>query len=296
MLIWKRELESSSGWTQDGRRTQNEFLLHLSDPHTCTLLLPNFPYTYLRPAVDFKRMTSDLEVCVTRMAREESESDDDDDDDLQSNKSEDVGGDVDQLSGGSGLVRGRIRVSDRALNLSGGSAGRNSGRLVSTESSCPQVAIHYEAAKDVFQKFDKDSSGFIEGMDAKAVIQAWGIDLPNEDSLDQIISQHDLNNNGRLDLPEFLNLVAELTETRVFNNKGGDARATTLSLFQRSASGSVTSKRELMRRVTSADLAGMESNDGDGSTLTRGSISTTREGEVVGANRQPGCGGSCSIQ
>ena len=242
-------------------------------------------------------MTSDLEVCVMRMAREESESDDDDDDELESNKSEDVRGEVDRLSGGSGLVRGRIQVSDRHNNTgSFGSAGRTSGRLVSTESSCPQVAIHYEAAKDVFQKFDKDSSGFIEGMDAKAVIQAWGIDLPNEDSLEQIISQHDLNNNGRLDLPEFLNLVAELTETRVFNKKGGDARATTLSLFQRSSSGSVTSKRELMRRVTSADLAGMESNDGDDSTSTRGSISTGREGEVVGTNKQSGCGGKCSIQ
>ena len=47
-------------------------------------------------------MTSDLEVCVTRMAREESESDDDDDDELESNQSEDVRGEVDRLSGGSG--------------------------------------------------------------------------------------------------------------------------------------------------------------------------------------------------
>lgn len=72
-----------------------------------------------------------------------------------------------------------------------------------------QVEEFYE----IFNYFDKDRSGTITPDEFTKVLRSLGITL-NRSELEEIMQDHDDNNDGSIDFPEFLSLLLKWTSNK----------------------------------------------------------------------------------
>ncbi|XP_055339593.1 calmodulin-A-like [Paramacrobiotus metropolitanus] len=67
--------------------------------------------------------------------------------------------------------------------------------------------------RDAFKVFDKQGTGYITPSDLRAVLQCMGESL-TEDEIDDMISEVDLDGDGRIDFEEFVAAMCEQTQEK----------------------------------------------------------------------------------
>lgn len=65
---------------------------------------------------------------------------------------------------------------------------------------------------DAFQMFDKDGNGFITTGELKSLMRCLGCN-PTDSEVQQIINEVDADGNGKVDLPEFIQLMEKMTNS-----------------------------------------------------------------------------------
>eukprot|EP00794_Sanderia_malayensis_P020287 gene20286-22273_t len=66
---------------------------------------------------------------------------------------------------------------------------------------------------DAFQAFDKDANGFITTKELKSLMRCLGCN-PTDSELQQIINEVDADGNGKIDFPEFVQLMEKMTKPK----------------------------------------------------------------------------------
>lgn len=65
--------------------------------------------------------------------------------------------------------------------------------------------------QDAFQMFDKDGNGYITTRELKSLMRCLGCN-PTDSELQQIVNEVDADGNGKIDLPEFINLMEKMAK------------------------------------------------------------------------------------
>ncbi|KAK1590649.1 uncharacterized protein LY79DRAFT_590357 [Colletotrichum navitas] len=127
--------------------------------------------------------------------------------------------------------------------------------------------------KEVFDLFDKDGTGALEGditaQELGAVMRSLGLN-PSDTELNDMVNEVDADNNGSIDFNEFLNLMAQKVQV-------GDAEEelkNAFKVFDRDGSGTISAE-ELRHVLTSLgedmtpaeidEMIQMADKNGDGS-------------------------------
>ncbi|NXQ19703.1 GPDM protein, partial [Peucedramus taeniatus] len=80
------------------------------------------------------------------------------------------------------------------------------------------VPSDIERYKKRFRMFDKDKKGFITILDVQRVLQSISVQI-DENTLHEILNEVDLNNNGQVELNEFLQLMSAIQKGRVSGSR-----------------------------------------------------------------------------
>ena len=80
------------------------------------------------------------------------------------------------------------------------------------ESSAAQSSVFSAADEAVFQRFDVDGSGMIEGSELRKALEASGLDV-NDDQCAYMMRKYDDDRNATLDIHEFTEMVCDLRAT-----------------------------------------------------------------------------------
>ncbi|XP_058475749.1 glycerol-3-phosphate dehydrogenase, mitochondrial isoform X1 [Solea solea] len=78
-----------------------------------------------------------------------------------------------------------------------------------------QEVVRY---KKRFQKFDKDSKGFITTIDVQQVLESINVNI-DENALHEILNEVDLNKNGQVEIDEFLQLMSAVKKGQVADSR-----------------------------------------------------------------------------
>ncbi|EDW32553.1 GL11701 [Drosophila persimilis] len=65
---------------------------------------------------------------------------------------------------------------------------------------------HEDELRDAFRVFDKENNGYITSSELKVVLTALGMKLP-DDEIEEMIREYDIDQDGRLDFEEFVNMM-----------------------------------------------------------------------------------------
>ncbi|XP_076442130.1 uncharacterized protein LOC143281080 [Babylonia areolata] len=112
-----------------------------------------------------------------------------------------------------------------------------------THFSEEQIAEFQEA----FSLFDKDADGYVTNEEVGVAIRALGGTLA-ESELQQLVQDVGKENNGLVDFPEFLTLMARTVGTKVADSdEDSDVMLETLTLLDRDKTGFIST--DLLRHV-----------------------------------------------
>lgn len=75
---------------------------------------------------------------------------------------------------------------------------------------------------DAFQAFDKDGNGYITTKELKSLMRCLGCN-PTDSEVQQIINEVDADGNGKIDFPEFVQLMEKMTKPKDEENAALDA-------------------------------------------------------------------------
>nr|ABK25964.1 unknown [Picea sitchensis] len=127
-----------------------------------------------------------------------------------------------------------------------------------------------EELKEIFSRFDLDSDGSLTQLELGGFLRSLGL-KPSGDQIDALIKRVDTNNNGLIEFPELVSLIAPGVTEEVSNNqeqlielfrsfdRDGNGYITAAELARSMAKmGHALSFRELTEMMAEADT------DGDG--------------------------------
>ncbi|CAN3357448.1 calmodulin [Diutina catenulata] len=124
--------------------------------------------------------------------------------------------------------------------------------------------------KDVFQLFDQDSDGKITSKELGTVMRSLG-QTPSESELTDMINEVDVDNDGSIDFPEFLTMMA-----RKMKDTDSEAEiAEAFKVFDRNGDGKI-SAAELRHVLTSI---GEKLSDADVDQMIK-EADTNNDGEI----------------
>ena len=122
--------------------------------------------------------------------------------------------------------------------------------------------------KEAFSLFDKDGDGSITCEELRTVMTSLGQN-PTTTELQEMIQEVDSDGNGKIEFPEFLNMMAQKMSTRNFNDEALEA----FNVLDKDGSGSISESelRQIMNnigeKVTDEEIREMMKEadlDGDG--------------------------------